>query len=873
MRRDRARRQYRERRASRSEAVNLDPAAPIERETMRRQLTDAITALDEPYAETLRRYYLNGETAAVIAGRLACPLPTVRTHLQRGLQRLRRELDRRVGGQRALALGLMDLFRWSPRELAAAGLRGAGWRSRFLVAPGAGLPVAALLIACVTVIGVALRMVWTPSSPGFAETQPVIATVQRVAGDGSAQEAPLELEVARLGPRVDGSTSDSPEQRSATEVSAASPPVSAEWSLRVVDDLGAPMPGALLFQGPMDSMVPAGRADETGAFQPDIAHWTRQPVRLAEGHATGYFVRASAAGFADSQIYYVVPEKLDGRDLNLRLLGPGTAIEGVVRDKEGAPLPGAIVRQVRRNGTRKWQPGFGTVQRDLQVQSDEDGRFRLQASQGVHTLVGSAPGHAHSWIAVDARQRTHLGCELHLTRGASVTGQLLDPNGTPVAGTPVELRWTNRPFLGMIEVVPGPDGRFEADHLPPGKVQATAVSGNLQVVENWELEEGGLIEASLSLAPVNPVRIRLVDLHQKPISGYRIDLMTPRGEWTRFVNITDDDGSIRIDSWPDLPVQAVVRASTDQVPLHVQVLDPPSADGITIECARHFQSSGNLRGSIDLSWLEGPAGSLVQLSHLEARTNVYPKAFRDGSFYFAGLPPATYDLLVVASQHGRWKLAQLELDGEDTELGHIAIPELGRLEIEWNVPDAEDRYFRIRQLSHDGMGRQGLYSLADGRGAPAAHWTLFPGTYVVIVNTVEGKLVFARFVTMLPGVSSHLRMDPDGPIPVTFEIRMPEPSPELRSVNLYPMSAEEVEPEDLGRWAAKRVSSFSVEPLRSPEGSWLGSFAVDSPDRWVAALELADGSTLFRTFERDAEYEIWHQRWDVAADESHEAQR
>ena len=75
----------------RSDAV--DPAHTLLRSERDAELRTAVGALDEPYREVVAMRFFADRSLAEIAEATGRPLGTVKTHLHRGLARLRRELE------------------------------------------------------------------------------------------------------------------------------------------------------------------------------------------------------------------------------------------------------------------------------------------------------------------------------------------------------------------------------------------------------------------------------------------------------------------------------------------------------------------------------------------------------------------------------------------------------------------------------------------------------------------------------------------------------------------------------------------------------------------------------------------------------------
>lgn len=90
----------------------LTPEAVLAAEQTRERLVHAVLALAEPYRQVLLLRFWEGLEPRDIAARMQVPGPTVRTHLARGLERLRAQLDAEHGGDRSQWLAA--LAPWLP---------------------------------------------------------------------------------------------------------------------------------------------------------------------------------------------------------------------------------------------------------------------------------------------------------------------------------------------------------------------------------------------------------------------------------------------------------------------------------------------------------------------------------------------------------------------------------------------------------------------------------------------------------------------------------------------------------------------------------------------------------------------------------------
>jgi len=78
-------------------AGGVDPAAVTLRAERDGAIRTALAKLDEPYRETVSLRFFGELTLAEIAAETGRPIPTVKTHLRRGLLRLRASLEGRTG--------------------------------------------------------------------------------------------------------------------------------------------------------------------------------------------------------------------------------------------------------------------------------------------------------------------------------------------------------------------------------------------------------------------------------------------------------------------------------------------------------------------------------------------------------------------------------------------------------------------------------------------------------------------------------------------------------------------------------------------------------------------------------------------------------
>jgi RNA polymerase sigma-70 factor (ECF subfamily) len=161
-----------------------------------RTVAEVVTALAEPYRQTLLLRYYEGLSAAEIATRLGTPAGTIRWRLKEGLDRVRRALDQRCDGDRsrwtlALAPLLPPVLATSVAGAGVAGAAAAAVGGIRLGAPA--VVVGALVVASAGLITVAL---WpraeapvdsgTPGAAAEPRPAPQSAPAVRSAGERAA---------------------------------------------------------------------------------------------------------------------------------------------------------------------------------------------------------------------------------------------------------------------------------------------------------------------------------------------------------------------------------------------------------------------------------------------------------------------------------------------------------------------------------------------------------------------------------------------------------------------------------------------------------------------------------------------------------------
>lgn len=322
---------------------------------------------------------------------------------------------------------------------------------------------------------------------------------------------------------------------------------------RLVDPAGRPVAGAALSlvalrEGAMEGMMQSPLEDEPLRAASDAAG----RFRLAPAAPGRFFLHLIHPDLALTGRPTV--EVTDARQVEMGevRLAPAAAIEGLVLDSRGAPLPGASVSLAFTDHRVRREPTF----------SGPDGRFRFGGlAPGRFDLHVYFQGHRAQEIpGVEAPTAEPLRVTLRPAR--SLTGRVVDREGRPIPGVIVsaaetrELQMADESQTGSSSRSAGEtdsEGRFVTRDLEPGTFHLTfqAAGFRPEVVRGLtirEEEDPAPLEVVLERGAV--LSGRVADSRGRPAAGLRIfvlsleraDPLLPSDSWEE----TDAEGRYRI---------------------------------------------------------------------------------------------------------------------------------------------------------------------------------------------------------------------------------------------------------------------------------------------------------------------------------------
>lgn len=511
--RRRRRRAQREREAARPESLPPVDEAVARAETGRR-VVDAVLSLEPPYRGVILLRFFDGLPPRRVAERLGLPVETVRTHVRRGLERLRERLGVRPGAR-------------EDRRV----------RALVLLAATAGGEVMTKKIA---VAALTLLLLGGGTWLVVGRAGPDDDATATLPGDGPPSVASAAPEVPTLA------------KGTIPPALPASAPAPVETVVEgvVVDEAGAPVAGAVVWRArehqsqfilsapPPSEEAPLIRAEPTGTdgrFRLRIPGWVYGNVGL-QARAPG-MVLSRRPGDAGAPAY--VPTGSGARIVMQR----GVALRvRVVTRNDGGAVAGARVAAYGFAGYL-----LHTSQAIDEGTTSAAGEASLLVAAGDVRVVAEAAGLAQTEVSVRATPPS-AEATVALPVGGVVRGIVFDPAHRPFAGARVTLLRAPR---FRAQATTDTLGRFHFEQVPPAPRVREPIDGRRVVVLACDAEgygrqyrsaeppeAGGEAEVLFALAELANVEVLVRNARGLPVPdlpvAYGAVESRPEWGWTSY---------------------------------------------------------------------------------------------------------------------------------------------------------------------------------------------------------------------------------------------------------------------------------------------------------------------------------------------------
>ena len=438
-----ARRRGREKDSARAESV--PPATSmVEEAELAAKLAREVQALEEPYRTAIVLVYFEDRSSASIARELGLPDATVRSHVSRGLQRLRERLaqERAQGSGAWIAI----LAGHAARRAHAGGLSATGTGGASLLTAMTTKIILVLSSAAALVAFLAFRWNSNPGSHGNAA--PADSAL-------SASVDTLEPGATRLGERLLANQKADDESTKATPTASASPASSAAASAT----------GSVLAHVRWPNGDAAKDVSVDLTYRNDSSHLEWRAGRSGpDGTALLESVLAGPALVRTDRGTVTELEVIAGQRSETEIVIPkGIDVGGVVTDREGKAVAGASIFLT-----------MGMASSSVAI-ADATGRFEIRDVESGQSVFARAAGRAPSALErIEGKPGARVDLALRLEGdGGDAEGIVLDPDGNPIGEALVcigdERAWSSGSSSIMhapgARVRTGPDGRFHAEGI------------------------------------------------------------------------------------------------------------------------------------------------------------------------------------------------------------------------------------------------------------------------------------------------------------------------------------------------------------------------------------------------------------------------
>lgn len=670
-------RRERQRLARQVDAARLDPRqapSPLDVAELKDigvRIEEALANLPRQYRQALVLRLVHGLTPTQIALALGCPIATVKSRLQRGLERLRRTLPAGVGAT-------LVAITFAERGLAAV---------RTAVVAKAALTTAAATATATLTLGIAMKKTLV------AGTIAVLAVATWIAASGSATPVvattppaePVPIRAAAPPGKRNG-IPDAPARQPAVEGGAETAATMTVPLLRgrVIDPSGAGLPDVTIG---LARATPDGDYSSYESFRrarsgdPDL---NLPPERERRSGNDGSFTfdrdlvedGAVLAAWSPERGGVLVPVPADLDAEVTLVVADHAALFGRITDEHGLPVAGVYVN-IYPN--RSGMPVGGIV-------TDPDGRYRsVPLPPGPYRIGASSPRHEDCMIRVELGI-ADLRADLEFIPLPVLDLLLVDPSELPITAARIADRCGIE--ATAIDVVATPqscarrvdttsDGRRPvslAFDPATGRVTGPVTQKDIAFVSLWwrgarlaETELPSLDTEQLVMQLARPVlanlRIRLAfDPHPDRPPTTHVRLERPRFDYASMLQVeagttTDNfEAGFAVAASEAPTAWWLIAAADGYVPTEMQFEWPAGNEPLLLD-VRLSAASRTLDGVIlgaDDSPLEAalihviaPDGSFVA-----QRKRVVARSDRTGAFRLESLPARSLRVLVDADDRG-----------------------------------------------------------------------------------------------------------------------------------------------------------------------------------------------------------------------------
>lgn len=637
--REEGRRSRREKAAARPGTVRSTEEV-VERESIRREVVEAVLSLGEPYRSVVLFRFYDDMPPRKIAKQLDTPVATVKTRVQRGLQQLRLRLDEEHGGCRKT---------WCTALAPLAGMKAA--------ASSAAITATAAAVSATILLGGAF-MLWQGTSGKSDE--PRKASLTQFAEEKEDRNKSRIPAGERITGIVRDKTTGEPVQEFYCHLQRKES--GGYFSDNVRDEEGRfAVP---FYSGAIDLTIRSSRHLEMTLEDLEIT---------AEMASTGLEIE----------------------------LDPGLSVSGrVMEDAAGRPVEGAVVGTLAYDQVPLQQLTLGRDVIFVHARTDADGRFTLQGLKGEsQKIVVLHPDFVEEWTEVVPGETNDVS--FRLASGFRIFGKAYDDRDNPVSGLKINMHGKGDALARP--VLTGEDGTYRTPPAGPGPVTLVAgpvqkapdsplgFTGEVKRVHI--IDRDMEIDFGVSSAEYVTWRGTLYDFDGKPAAGGRLSIHSIRT--VPYLNyqgmpgyiVCDDNGRFEVVKMNPGHYRVTLQLPGVGGKSNAHDLGELSFDRPGL-VEKDIRITGSvIRGTVvdgrTRQPLTGKGGLVSALLQTPIASKWFSAPFdEEGRFRLAGLPAGTYHVWIHGKGNQERNAAVVDV-GENEEVGglQVVIPPQGLLRL------------------------------------------------------------------------------------------------------------------------------------------------------------------------------------------------
>ncbi|WP_308208048.1 YceI family protein [Actinomadura madurae] len=434
----------------------------------------------------------------------------------------------------------------------------------------------------------------------------------------------------------------------------------------------------------------------------------------------------------------------------------GVPVRGVVRTRDGEPVPSAALTLIGVDGHQL-----------ARAITQEDGRYALPTpGPGSYVLIAATGGHEPQAATLVVGDRP-VEFDLLLAGSGGLAGTVRGGDGAPVANAMVVVTDVRGDVVGTART--GGDGRYLFENIAAGAYTlAVSAAAHRPVALPVEVTGNGQTRADVEMPPGARIRGTVRNESGAPVGDARVTLVDAAGQRRRDGDHRAGRGvrvhrphrrpvhrdRVRISSGRNRPVAFGRRAGRprpeSRLPRRMTGADPSGGGNPdeNLECGSLMDAERGLRGTVRTKDGWAVRHAIVTVTDLAGNQVARDQVGEDGVLAAGPLPAGTYTVIVTAMGFQPAASTLIVSSAGTADIGKIVLGRAGGTELPapgtWTIDPAHSNIAAVAQ--HLGLSSvRGRFAVFEGR--------------VEVAEPVEESRVTARIEAASIDTGNKMRDD------------------------------------------------------------------------------------------------------------------